>query len=61
MGEIMRKEDINLTGLNLYLYATIDWKAKGVNNTIQRSISTSDVLFFSLLPLTGILGESKAE
>ena len=59
MGEIMRKEDINLTGLNLYLYATIDWKAKGVNNTIQ-------IYFyfrcpFLLLPLLGILGESKAE
>ena len=59
MEDIMRKEDINLTGPNsIYLYARIG-KAKGVNNTIQ-------IYFyfrcpFLLLPLLGILGESKAE
>ena len=46
----MRKEDINLTGLDLYLFTTIDVTRKRKGSIIQYgSISTSDVLFFSFL------------
>ena len=58
----MRKEDINLTGLDLYLFTTIDVTRKRKGSIIQYV----QIYFyfrcpFLLLPLLGILGESKAE